>query len=273
MTMYTSHHFESLPTARPQPVPRPEDLVPAAWARPAPPRPEAPRLWLARVEDLRDVVAPLAASVLDGGERAREAALRRAVDRDGYRVTHVGLRLLLGAYLGIDPPDVPLARAPCPECRGPHGRPVVREAALHFSVSRAPGYCLLAFAVTEVGADVEKVPSSAVVEETSAALHPREAAELAACPPADRPAAFARAWTRKEGYLKGLGTGLGRDLRSDHLGTSPHVPTRIPGWSVSDVSVPAGYAAAVVVRAAPGAPSNAMGAAVMRERGCRPAGR
>ncbi|MFK4595017.1 4'-phosphopantetheinyl transferase [Streptomyces pristinaespiralis] len=248
--MCTDQHSESLSTARPQSALRPEDLVPAAWAEPAPPRPGAPRLWLARVEDLRDVVAPVAASVLDDGERAREAALRRAVDRDGYRVAHVGLRLLLGAYLGIDPPDVPLARAPCPQCRGPHGRPVVREAAMHFSVSRTPGYCLLAFAVTEVGVDLEKVPSSAVVEETSPALHPRETAELAACPPADRPAAFARAWTRKEAYLKALGTGLGRDPRSDHLGTSSHAPARVPGWSVSDVCVAAGYEAAVVVRAA-----------------------
>ncbi|MGW7287327.1 4'-phosphopantetheinyl transferase family protein [Streptomyces sp. NPDC054847] len=248
MTMYTDHHFETLPAAGPQSALRPNDLVPGAWARPAPPRPGAPRLWLARVEDLRDVVAPLAASVLDGGERARAAALRRAVDRDGYRVTHVCLRLLLGAYLGIDPRDVRLARARCPQCGGPHGRPLVDEAALYFSVSRTPGYCLLAFAATEVGADVERVPSSALVEEMAAALHPRETAQLAACPPSDRPAAFARAWTRKEAYLKALGTGLGRDLHADHLGTSPHAPARIPGWSVVDVLVPAGYEAAVVVR-------------------------
>ncbi|WP_373429258.1 4'-phosphopantetheinyl transferase superfamily protein [Streptomyces sp. V4I23] len=107
----------------------------------------------------------------------------------------------------------------------------------------------------------------------SAVLHPRGAAELAACPPVDHPAAFARAWTRKEAYPKGPGTGLGRDLRADHLGTSPHAPARIPGWSVSGVSVPAGHEAAVAVRAATGAPSNTPRAAIMRERGCRPWGR
>ncbi|GAA2901260.1 MULTISPECIES: 4'-phosphopantetheinyl transferase family protein [Streptomyces] len=231
-----------------RPALRPDRLTPAAWTRPPePPRPGRPRVWLARVEDLRGALAPLAGTLLDSGERARAAALHRAADRDGYRVVHVCLRLLLGAYLGVEPSDVTFVRRPCPVCRGPHGRPDVPGVPLCFSVSRTDGRCLLAFADTPIGADIERLPGSDVVAALTDTLHPREAAELAACPPQGRPAAFARVWTRKEAYLKGLGTGLGRDLRSDHLGASARGPRRMPGWTVDDVAVGRGHAAAVAV--------------------------
>ncbi|MFC9126637.1 4'-phosphopantetheinyl transferase family protein [Streptomyces sp. NPDC057099] len=217
---------------------RPERLTSAAWTRPPePPRPGRPRVWLARVEDLRDVVAPLAGTLLDGGERARAAALRRASDRDGYRVAHVCLRLLLGAYLQVEPPDVTFVRLPCPVCGGPHGRPDVPGVPLCFSLSRTDGLFLLAFADTAVGADIERLPDPDTVAALTETLHPREADELAVCPADLRPAAFARAWTRKEAYLKGLGTGLARDPRLDHLGTCARGPRRIPGWTVDDVTV------------------------------------
>ncbi|MFF9027061.1 4'-phosphopantetheinyl transferase family protein [Streptomyces iakyrus] len=199
------------------------------------------------MEDLRGAVAPLADPLLDSGEKARAAAFHRAADRDGYRVTHVCLRMLLGAYLGVEPSDVPLIRQPCPLCRAPHGRPDVPGVPLCFSVSRTDGLCLLAFARTAVGADIERLPALDVVAALTATLHPREAAELAACPPDRRSAAFARVWTRKEAYLKGLGTGLGRDLRFDHLGASAYGPRRVPGWRVDDVAVGRGCAAAVAV--------------------------
>ncbi|MBZ9640969.1 4'-phosphopantetheinyl transferase superfamily protein [Streptomyces sp. PSKA30] len=251
--MLPRHPAEEPVWAVPPPVLSPELLVPAVWARPlAPPRSgRPPRLWLARVETLRDVVAPLAESVLDSGERARAAALRSAADRDGYRVAHIGLRLLLGACLGIEPANVPLVRQPCPMCQAPHGRPAVPGADLCFSLSRSGGLCLLAFAATAVGADIEQLPASDVVDDVGAMLHRREAAELAACPPERRPAAFARTWARKEAYLKGLGTGLGRDLCLDHLSTSPHAPSRVPGWVIHDVAAGPDHAAAVAVAEAP----------------------
>jgi 4'-phosphopantetheinyl transferase len=199
------------------------------------------------VEDLRGAVAPLADRLLDRGERARAAALHRVADQDGYRVAHVCLRMLLGAYLGVEPSDVTLVRQPCPVCRAPHGRPDVPGVPLCFSVSRTAGLCLLAFADTAVGADIERLPASDVVSALTPTLHPREAAELAACPPDRRPAAFARVWTRKEAYLKGLGMGLGRDLGLDHLGACARGPRRVPGWTVDDVAVGRDHAAAVAV--------------------------
>lgn len=206
-----------------------------------------PSLWVVRSGRFRTVAARLAADVLDADERKRAAAFRRDEDRDTYLAGHVGLRMLLGAYLQLPPAEVPLERDPCFSCRQLHGRPVVRDNPLHFSLSHTGGLCLLAFAATPVGVDIEAVPALSVAEEVGAALHPREAAELSAFDAVDRPAAFARTWARKEAYLKGLGTGLGRSPSLDYLGAAPDAVTGPPGWVVGDVAVDDGYAAAVAV--------------------------
>ncbi|MBA4864680.1 4'-phosphopantetheinyl transferase superfamily protein [Streptomyces sp. PSKA54] len=207
-----------------------------------------PGLWLVRADAFQSVVNRLADSVLDSTETGRAAALRQARDRDTYLAGHVGLRLLLGAYLGVPPVDVPLERLPCPLCEEPHGRPVVRGNPVHFSLSHSGGLCLLAFASTPVGVDIEAIPDAAVAEEVGAALHPRESAELSDLRAEDRPAAFARVWARKEAYLKGLGTGLGRAMSLDYVGAARDAAATLPGWTIGDVAVGDGYAAAVAVQ-------------------------
>jgi len=89
-----------------------------------------------------------------------------------------------------------------------------------------------------------------VVGEVSASLHPAEIAELAGMPEEARPLAFARAWSRKESYLKGIGTGLSRDPGLDHVGAGPSPAAGPDGWAIADVAVPDGYAAAVATREA-----------------------
>lgn len=228
----------------------PVELRDGGWKQPpaAPGTGGRPRVWLVRAEEFRTVVDRLALSVLDRFERERAAAFRRARDRDTYLAGHVGLRLLLGAYLGVPPADVPLERLPCPMCGEPHGRPAVRGDAVHFSLSHSEGVCLLAFAATPVGVDIEAVPGLAVAEEVGACLHPWESAELSELRAADRPAAFARVWARKEAYLKGLGVGLGRAMSLDYLGTASETVATVRDWTIGDVAVDDGYAAAVAVR-------------------------
>lgn len=121
---------------------------------------------------------------------------------------------------------------------------------MHFSISHSAGLVLLAIADVPVGVDVQQVPSLDVVVEAQSELHPVEAAELAGLPSEDRPTAFARAWARKESYLKGIGTGLSRSPTLDYMGTGT-VPALGPeGWTIGDVEVLPGYAAAVSVKRA-----------------------
>ncbi|MFI0942873.1 4'-phosphopantetheinyl transferase family protein [Streptomyces sp. NPDC021020] len=198
------------------------------------------RLWLLAVP-----AGPAAERVpcLDAGEHRRMAAFRREADRVRYGYAHLALRLVLGDHLGLTPGSVRFTRADCPCCGGPHGRPVVAAAGCEFSLSHGGDQVMIGLAGHPVGVDVEPHPTPAAVTDLAPTLHPAERLALARA--GDAPAAFARLWTRKEAYLKGLGTGLGRDLAADDLTTSP------PGWAVADVPAPPHHAAAVAVAAGP----------------------
>ncbi|GAA4840176.1 4'-phosphopantetheinyl transferase family protein [Kitasatospora terrestris] len=189
-----------------------------------------------------------ATEVLDAEERQRAHAFRRESDREAYVLAHAVLRGLLGSHLGMDAATLPLTREPCTGCGGPHGRPVLRGNGVHFSLSHSGDLVMVALATSPVGVDVEQVPSRQATHDVQAMLHPAEAAELMAMLDEDRPAAVARAWVRKEAYLKGLGTGLSRSPGLDYLGTGPEPGPAPPGWHIRDILVPAGYAAALSVR-------------------------
>ncbi|MFE2552648.1 4'-phosphopantetheinyl transferase family protein [Streptomyces sp. NPDC059355] len=188
-----------------------------------------------------------ALSLLDAGERERAGRLLRAGDRHRYLASHVGLRVLLGGYLGLAPQEVALVRENCPCCDGPHGRPAVAGGAVQFSLSHSDDLAYLAFAAVPVGVDVEAVPSAAAVEDVLNALHPAETAELSALPAQERPGALARLWSRKEAYFKGTGTGLALGLAEPYVGSGTD-PSPVPGWHLTDLPAPAAYAAALALR-------------------------
>ncbi|WP_229350789.1 4'-phosphopantetheinyl transferase superfamily protein [Streptomyces sp. UNOB3_S3] len=214
------------------------DPLPGPW-RPG----GGPAVWLLRIAD----GSSWPVDELDEEERARAAGFLRPLHRERFVASHVGLRRLLGAYLDLPPERVALTREPCPGCGGPHGRPAVAGGApLHFNLSHAGELALFAFADTPVGADVEEEQSAAVVADVSRMLHPAETAELDALPEAERPAAFARCWTRKEAYLKGTGTGLAESPAVTYVGTGA-AASAPPGWTLTDVEAGPGHAAAIAV--------------------------
>lgn len=207
-----------------------------------------PVVRLLRVsERAAEARAPAAQASLSAEEHERAGKFVRPADRDRYLVAHVGLRRELADLLDLEPAAVRLTRADCPVCGGPHGRPAVPGDPVHFSLSHAGDVVLLAFAAVPIGVDVEQHPSVRSATQTMAALHPRECAELSEVPPAALPAAFARCWTRKEAYLKGTGAGLGEDPAITYV-SSLEQPAQVPGWHLSDLSAPDGYAAASALR-------------------------
>ncbi|MDI3422650.1 4'-phosphopantetheinyl transferase family protein [Streptomyces luteolus] len=196
--------------------------------------------------------------LLDPGERQRLGRFRRAADRDRYRAAHVGLRVLLGEVLGVSPEAVPFARERCAGCGGPHGRPVVPGNPVRFSLSHA-GDCYLIVVsdpAVAVGVDVEAVPEPAALDGLTGALHPAEAKELRALRPEQRPAAFARCWTRKEAVLKAEGSGLHREPAGLHVGVAAEPALQHPAPAfralrLLTVPSPDGYAASCAVMAPP----------------------
>ncbi|MEO3975090.1 4'-phosphopantetheinyl transferase superfamily protein [Streptomyces sp. CAU 1734] len=230
-----------LPSARPvvrhQDLPRPDFTL----------SPHRVDLWIIRRPAGADAEA-LATADLDDAERTRTAAFIRPADGLLYAAAHIALRRILGAYTATTPGGVEFMREPCPGCGEPHGRPALAPPPppLHFSLSHSGGLALIGVGTVPLGVDIEKLPGAETVDVCSNALHPDEQSELAAAPEDERRHLFGRIWTRKEAFLKGLGTGLSRSPAQDYLGTDD---TRHPaGWTMAGIPAEGGHAAAVAVR-------------------------
>jgi 4'-phosphopantetheinyl transferase len=161
--------------------------------------------------------------------------------RERSLVGHVALRVVLGEVTGTAPEDLLFERR-CGHCGGSgHGKPrLAGRSELDFSLSHSGELALIAVARGRlVGADVERVrPRTDVLAIARGSLSARERQTVESMETdAARRAAFFRCWTRKEAYLKGLGTGLAGGLDTD--------PDEDPGWEVHSLAAPPGYAAAV----------------------------
>jgi 4'-phosphopantetheinyl transferase len=156
-------------------------------------------------------------------------------------VGHVALRLVLGELTGTAPESLRFERR-CGHCGGAgHGKPrLAGRSDLDFSLSHSGELALIAVASgRRVGADVERVrPRTDVLAIARGSLSARERQMLESLETAEaRRGAFFDCWTRKEAYLKGLGTGLAGGLDTD--------PDEARGWQVRSLATPPGYAAAV----------------------------
>jgi 4'-phosphopantetheinyl transferase len=160
-------------------------------------------------------------------ERARAARFRREEDAQRYLVAHRALRGILGR----------VTRAPLDFAVAEQGKPFLPAAPeVRFNLAHSGGMALVAVALEiDVGADIERVramPDYAAV--AGRFFPPGEAAALAAVPEARREGDFFRRWTRIEAVLKARGVGLyglGSEMEDN--------------WTITEIAVPAGYAAAV----------------------------
>jgi 4'-phosphopantetheinyl transferase len=223
-------------------------LKDAAWRLPtADRRDRSLDLWAVRLTDIAD--RDLDESILHPAERDRAARPTLADDRRAFVAVHVLLRQALAERLRCSPAELTFSRAPCPVCGGPDGRPILAAptSPIHFSLARSADLALVGLADSPIGVDIQELPSDRALDPAVSLLHPAERDEILAARPAERALVFTRLWTRKEAYLKGLGTGIAHDLASDYLGTQQ--PAATPSdWEIIEAPVPAGYAGAVAVR-------------------------
>jgi len=186
--------------------------------------------------DLRISEADLAARLGSLSEEERERAARLASHPRAQRrfvAARAGLRAVLGAHRGASPASLVFGE-------GPHGKPELGGGPF-FSLSHSEDLALCALSPSRrLGVDVEAV--RAVPEAEAIARRWFTASERVAYEGvrAARPEeAFFRVWTRKEAYLKALGTGLaGLSAREEVDGSL---------WEVSDLEPGPGYLAALVV--------------------------
>jgi 4'-phosphopantetheinyl transferase len=197
-------------------------------------------------------------ALLDDDERARSIRFARPPDRRRFVLAHAALRLFLARCLGVDPAAVRYEN-------GVHGKPRLAPGlpSLEFNLSHSGGLGVLAVARDRsVGVDVEQlrdVPDALSIADTHFSAAEREV--LRSLPAAEQRGAFFRCWTRKEAVVKAVGEGLGRALDSFDVDLAPGSTSAlirfdgragdVAGWSLRELTAPAGYEAAGAVAVGP----------------------
>ncbi len=196
---------------------------------------------------------------LSADERQRAGRFHFERDRHRYTVTRGVLRMLLGSYLGADPAQLVFAYSK-------HEKPFLppdatsNKPSIEFNVSHSGAVAMLAFSRERaVGVDVEMIrPDRDHAAIAKRFFSEHEQAQHAALPESERSHAFFRCWTRKEAFIKAIGSGLSMPLGQFDVSLRPSeqnglLATRPDGreasqWSLRDIPAPEGYVAALCVR-------------------------
>jgi 4'-phosphopantetheinyl transferase len=208
-------------------------------------------LWRVFVDETYtpDLLQPLSED-----ERARAERFRVESVQWQFVVSRAVLRMLLGRYLDSAPETLTFRY-------GPHGKPALggtfADHPLRFNVSHTEDVALLAFTRgREVGVDVEHIHPQA----QNIAAHffsQAENAALLALPETEREAAFFRAWTRKEAFIKARGDGFALPLTNFDVSLDEaarllsvlNEPNEAARWSMYSFYPAPDYVAALAVEA------------------------
>jgi 4'-phosphopantetheinyl transferase len=161
------------------------------------------------------------------------------------------LRRMLAAFTGAYP-----ASFEFDEGGGTRPRLRTNPWGLHFSVSHTAGWIAVAVARAPIGIDIEQmVPDCAWQDIAETCFHPSEREALRGMAGRAAREAFFGVWTRKEAYLKAIGTALDTDPASFSTAVAPgcaviaEAPSAAVGaWYTRAIVAPSGLQAALAAR-------------------------
>ena len=212
-------------------------------------------IWRAYLNQAPSVVRSLL-KTLTPDERRRAGKFHFLKDRDHFVVARGGLREVLSHYLPVQPYQISFSY-------NQYGKPMLsREMfgeSLRFNVTHSHEIALYAITrESEVGLDIEFIRDDiASLEIAERFFAPSEILMLRRLPPGLQTPAFFNCWTRKEAFIKALGEGLSHPLDQFVVSLVPGYPARliktycdpeeISRWSLVDITLDAGYVAALAV--------------------------
>lgn len=186
-------------------------------------------MWLVATtasEDEAESLVPM----LSPHEQHRAARMRNADDRRAFIVGRARVRQILGRYVGRPGHLLDVVTRV-------DDKPMLAEAPpwFDFSFSRCEGIHVCAIGRDRrIGIDVEPIGSGRDAEAIAQTyFSAAEAAWLATLAPAARPAAFAALWTKKEAFVKAVGSGLSLPLTAFSVPLTGDGPIDMPATGAS----------------------------------------
>ncbi|MFP4436278.1 MAG: 4'-phosphopantetheinyl transferase family protein [Chloroflexaceae bacterium] len=196
------------------------------------------------------------AQVLSPDEHTRAARFHFERDQRRFTLARGNLRRILARYLGVEPQTIQFQY-------NAHKKPGLDATSYpvtpQFNLSHSEN--LAVYAVTTehaVGIDIEAIrPIADFVQLVERFFSAQERAMFQSLPDAQRLAAFFAGWVRKEAYIKARGVGLTLPLSQFDVTLNPAEPARLlriqgdpeaaARWTLRDLAVEPGYAAALAV--------------------------
>ncbi len=175
--------------------------------------------------------------------------------RRSYELSQGGMRMLLAHYLDCHPRDVEFTF-------GPRGKPALRDGRIRFNMAHSSNLAIYAFTQDcEIGIDIEKMRSIPDLEQIADRYFcSAERSEVLSNKDSSaRHEAFFRCWTRKEAYVKAVGTGLYLPLNQFQTTLSSNDQVRFMhtgndidaagGWTIQHLETDPGYVGALAYQA------------------------
>jgi 4'-phosphopantetheinyl transferase len=189
-------------------------------------------------------------TVLSDDERGRASRFVFARDRDRFVYARGALRIILGKYLRRMPCSIEFGyeAAGKPRLRDTSATPPIR-----FNISYSEDLAAVAFSWDrELGIDIEALGTLHDSGIADRFFSDKEREELRSLPADAQREGFYLAWTRKEAYVKAIGTGLNTPLDSFDVSLTPEGPESLATkdgrtWTLRSFRPAEDYVAAVVV--------------------------
>ncbi|MCP3679114.1 MAG: 4'-phosphopantetheinyl transferase superfamily protein [Gammaproteobacteria bacterium] len=167
---------------------------------------------LPQLQTLSELLAP--------DEMKRTQQFRFDRDRHAYIISRATLRQLLACYLPQSAPALVFDY-------GEQGKPMI--AGLEFNLSHSHDCLVVAITRdTAVGIDVEWVERTTMSDRLAAnCFSQQELEQFHSLSEQEKPHAFFNGWTRKEAFVKALGSGLHFDLKKFSVMLLPQQPPQL----------------------------------------------
>jgi 4'-phosphopantetheinyl transferase len=147
-------------------------------------------------------------AMLDPKEQQRADQFKFEHHRRRFTQAHAAMRTILAKYVGKTPEGLEFKTKE-------HGKPFLAEHTLQFNLSHSHERALLGVTLnTDIGIDIEHHSTRDFKNLAKRFFHPDEAAAVSAVTGDKQRNLFFEIWTKKEAYIKAIGTGLNTALDS-----------------------------------------------------------